>query len=104
MKCFGLKCKKEPCNDEVVQTIQILAVTSVVCSVFTPSKIQRNITPKLKTAYRYKHYFDCELGDQDKPWAPHIVCNSCYSSLTSWLDRSRVCSFKLAFCCAYDMA
>ena len=59
-----------------------------ICGLFTPSKIQRNITSKLKTVY--KHYFDCELGNQDKPWVPHIVCNSFYSSLTSWLDCSRV--------------
>ena len=52
------------------------------------------MSENIKTAY--KHYVDCELGDQDKPWAPHIVYNSCYSSLNSWLDYSRVCSLPFA--------
>ena len=25
----------------------------------------------------YFAYFKVQLGDQDKPWAPHYVCNTC---------------------------
>ena len=25
----------------------------------------------------YFAYFKVKLGDQDKPWAPHYVCNTC---------------------------
>ena len=26
-----------------------------------------------------------DIGDQDKPWAPHIICGSCRSNLEGWL-------------------
>ena len=29
------------------------------------------------------------LGDQDKPWAPHIVCKSCAEHLQQWINKSR---------------
>ncbi|XP_068232400.1 uncharacterized protein [Palaemon carinicauda] len=25
------------------------------------------------------------MGDQDKPWAPHVICGSCRSTLEGWL-------------------
>ena len=38
---------------------------------------------KCWTAYRL--YFGMDIGDQDKPWAPHIICGSCRSNLEGWL-------------------
>ena len=38
---------------------------------------------KYCTAYRL--YFGMDIGDQDKPWAPHIICGSCRSNLEGWL-------------------
>ena len=32
-----------------------------------------------------------DIGDQDKPWAPHTICGSCRSSLEGWLRGSRKC-------------
>jgi len=32
----------------------------------------------------YKSYFGCEIGDQDKAWAPHICCLTCTANLNSW--------------------
>ncbi|XP_076799763.1 uncharacterized protein LOC143444861 [Clavelina lepadiformis] len=32
----------------------------------------------------YLSYFKVKLGDQDKPWAPHIVCKACVESLRKW--------------------
>jgi len=29
------------------------------------------------------------LGDQDKPWAPHIVCKPCVEHLRQWTNKSR---------------
>ena len=26
-----------------------------------------------------------DIGDQDKPWAPHVICGSCRSNLEGWL-------------------
>jgi len=41
------------------------------------------ITPLVKNAHHA--YFEMKLGDQDKKWAPHIVCCTCYKNLTQWL-------------------
>ena len=49
---------------------------------------KRTITPLIKNAYSL--YFDCEIGDKDKIWAPpDIYCISCVASLTSWLNHKR---------------
>jgi hypothetical protein len=32
----------------------------------------------------YHAYFGCQLGDQDKSWAPHSVCKSCVEMLRQW--------------------
>ena len=35
-----------------------------------------------------------DIGDQDKPWAPHVICDSCRSNLEEWLRGSgKVMSF-----------
>ena len=39
----------------------------------------------------YKLYFGMDIGDQDKPWAPHTICGSCRSSLEGWLRGSKKC-------------
>ena len=47
-------------------------------------KQKRNITDFVRRAY--KAYFDMKLGDQDKSWAPHIVCKTCVESLRGWTN------------------
>ena len=32
----------------------------------------------------YFAYFSCKLGDQDKSWAPHVVCKHCTENLRQW--------------------
>ena len=61
-----------------------------VCGQFTVKKYIRNITPAIEEAYYL--YFNCKLGHQDKPWAPHIVCDTCASTLLGWMRGS--CKFK----------
>ena len=39
----------------------------------------------------YKLYFGMDIGDQDKPWAPHTTWGSCRSSLEGRLRGSRKC-------------
>ena len=47
---------------------------------------------KYWTAYRL--HFEMDLGDQDKPWVPHVICRSCRSKLEGWLMGSgKVMSF-----------
>jgi len=45
----------------------------------SPQDQRKNISRRLKTAY--KHYFGCQLRDQDKTWAPHVCCTVCYSGV-----------------------
>ena len=42
-----------------------------------------------RTRKAYHQYIGCKVGDQDKPWAPHICCNSCVTALNEWLKKKR---------------
>ena len=33
----------------------------------------------------YLHYFGMPVGDQDKRWAPHVICDYCRRTLEGWL-------------------
>jgi hypothetical protein len=46
-----------------------------VCGDYTIKLNQKTITPLIKKAYEL--YFGCKIGDQDKPWAPHCLCQLC---------------------------
>lgn len=59
-----------------------------VCGSFATKSQRRIITEDIKRIY--KLYFGCQLGDQDKPWAPHIICTSCSSGLRDWLKQRKV--------------
>ena len=38
-----------------------------------------------------------DINDQDKPWAPHVICGSCRSNLERWLRGSgKVMSFAVS--------
>ena len=37
----------------------------------------------------YLAYFGVKIGDQDKAWAPHIVCEKCTEHLRQWNKRKR---------------
>ncbi|KAK4880018.1 hypothetical protein RN001_008164 [Aquatica leii] len=56
-----------------------------VCGELTLKAQRKPLSPLVKTAY--KLYFDCQVGDQDKTWAPSVFCTTCYSSLTKWLKE-----------------
>ena len=57
-----------------------------VCGVFLSSKsVKYKITESMNTFFSaYKAYFGVHVGDQDKKWAPHVVCGSCRSTLEAW--------------------
>ncbi|KAI6653955.1 hypothetical protein LOD99_3131 [Oopsacas minuta] len=59
-----------------------------VCGHFCVKSQRRPITNQLKNIY--KLYFECPLGDQDKSWAPHVICTSCSSGLRDWLNKRKV--------------
>lgn len=53
-----------------------------ICGEYVVKKRQRNITDFVKKAYYA--YFGMKLGDQEKKWAPHIVCHTCVEHLRKW--------------------
>jgi hypothetical protein len=40
---------------------------------------QCTVTPDLQKLYQL--HFGCPLGDQDKEWAPHVICTPCSNGL-----------------------
>ena len=56
-----------------------------VCGEVTLASRRCSITRMIKKAYH--PYVGCKLGDQDKKWAPHIVCKSCAIHLGGWINR-----------------
>ena len=42
-----------------------------------------------RTSKAYHQYFSCKVGDQEKPWVPHICCNSSVTALNEWLKKKR---------------
>ena len=59
-----------------------------ICGKYTPSTHRRNISSKVKIAY--KCYFGCAVGDQNKLWAPHICCNACKTQLLRWINKKQM--------------
>ena len=58
-----------------------------ICGQFTTTDQKLAITALVKRCYLA--YFGCKLGDQDKPWAPHVVCKRCSEHLRQWYKRER---------------
>jgi hypothetical protein len=54
-----------------------------MCGDNTIKLLRNTITPLIKKTY------GCKIGDQDKPWAPHIVCANCAVYLRGWLKGSQ---------------
>ena len=53
-----------------------------ICREFTFTRHRKKMSPIIWRAY--KHYFGCKIGDQDKTWAPHFCCATCYVKLIKW--------------------
>ena len=62
-----------------------------VCGQFTVAKQRLQVNDFVKKAYYA--YFDMKLGDQDKAWAPHIVCKTCVETLRQWTKGTKAMSF-----------
>ena len=58
-----------------------------ICGEFCLTENRLNITIFIRQAYLA--YFGCMLGDQDKEWAPHIVCKGCTEHLRDWTKGKR---------------
>lgn len=60
-----------------------------ICGRFSTKDQKRRITSFIKKCY--SAYFGCHLGDQEKPWAPHVACKSCIESLRLWWHGKLKC-------------
>ena len=57
------------------------------CDQFTITRNCKEIDNFYKKAYFA--YFNVKLGYQDKPWAPHYVCNTCKEHIQHWTGGKR---------------
>ena len=56
-----------------------------VSGVFVSTKeVKHRITVANNFCTTYNAYFGMPVGDQDKKWAPHVVCGCCRSTLEAW--------------------
>ena len=56
-----------------------------VCGTFLSIKtVKHIITDANNFQTAYNAYFGVPVGDQDKRWAPHVVCGCCRSTLEAW--------------------
>lgn len=60
-----------------------------ICGRFSTKDQRIAITKFIKQCYHA--YFGCKLGDQDKSWAPHVVCKPCVENLRQWYKGQSKC-------------
>ncbi|ESO01734.1 hypothetical protein HELRODRAFT_174719 [Helobdella robusta] len=60
-----------------------------ICGEYTLVHNRNQVTCFIKRAYHA--YFGIKLGDQDKDWAPHMVCKACTVYLRQWTKGKKTC-------------
>ena len=58
-----------------------------ICGEFKTTDERNRVTEFIQKAYHA--YLGVQLGDQDKPWAPRVVCKTCVEHLRQWTQGSR---------------
>lgn len=58
-----------------------------ICGEYTLIANRNPVTNFVKRAYH--SYFGMKLGDQDKLWAPHMICKTCIEHLRQWTKGTR---------------
>ena len=58
-----------------------------VCGKFTSKPQKRSVSAYIQKVYLA--YFGCHLGDQNRVWAPHIICTVCYYRSSKWWQGKR---------------
>ena len=61
-----------------------------VCGEYNMASNLRSISSDIATIYHA--YFTIKLGDQDKSWAPHVICCKCTSILRRWYNGEKSAS------------
>ena len=64
-----------------------------ICGEYVLEDQRRTITDFVRKVYLA--YFGIRLGDQDKSWAPHVVCKTCIEHLRMWTN-GKTKSFRFA--------
>jgi len=77
MASKGRSCKNKP------------DVFCYICGEYTLVHNRNPVTCFIKRAYHA--YFGIKLGDQDKDWAPHMVCKACTVYLRQWTKGKKTC-------------
>ena len=62
-----------------------------ICGEYTIAPNRKPVTSFIRRAYHA--YFGIKLGDQDKAWAPHMVCKACTETLRGWTNGKRSLNF-----------
>ena len=60
-----------------------------ICGEYTIVPYRKPVTKFIKRAY--PTYFGMKLGDQDKDWVPHMVCNTCTEYIRRWTNDNKSC-------------
>ena len=60
-----------------------------ICGEYTLVPNRNPVTSFIKRAYHA--YFGIKFGDQDKIWAPHMVCKTCTEYLRRWTKGKKSC-------------
>ena len=58
-----------------------------ICGKYTLQHSHVKIAEFIEKAYYA--YFGVKLGDQNKPWAPHVACKPCVEHLREWSNGKR---------------
>ena len=56
-----------------------------VCGEFFAKRAKKHcLESSIRAKEAYHAYFDMPVGDQDKRWAPHVICEYCRRTLEGW--------------------
>lgn len=58
-----------------------------ICGNMVAKRQLKSITEGVKV--KFHEHFGIAIRHQDKPWAPHVVCTTCYTHLWSACKRPR---------------
>ena len=58
-----------------------------ICGEYTIAPNRKPVTSFITRVYHA--YFGIKLADQDKAWAPHMVCKACTKTLCGWTNGKR---------------
>lgn len=86
---FPSKCKRHP------------NTVCYVCGLIAPKNLRRSISSSENFGKAYQSYFGFAVGNQDKTWAPRVVCNRCYVILNNWYTGRKTNGLRFCVPCRW---